>query len=590
MPRPFHNLRLPGVGLPRLLGAAVAVLLVSAVAGVESGAGSAAMGTSSGLRTISYHGYQVRVPSQWRVVDLASARHACVRFDRPAVYLGQVGDQRACPSHLIGGAPGLLVQPLNARSAAQVTPSTAVVARRGAIRSGRLPGTGPVSIALEGAGVLVTAVYGERSAHVAERVLASGRVLASARPVTLKSLPGSAKAAAAGANAPGNYHGPGFDACTAPSQGAMNAWHASSAYRAVGVYIGGVSRGCAQPNLTAAWVSQQVKRRWHLIPTYVGRQAPCSGYYNRMSYDPRTARAQGRAEAVDAVAKARALAMAAPSTVYSDVEGYNNTNASCVAAVLSYVSGWTQGLHAHGYQAGVYSSGSSGMHDLSASYGSSAYDRPDDIWIAWWNDLADVDGGSYVAKSQWRSHQRIHQYVGAVNESYGGYSIQIDRDYLDVGGAATHRLEGCPTNLDFAAYPVLRLGDRGDRVRAVQCQLARRGFDLARATGIVGKRSAAAISAFNTSRGLPARGTVFRRTWTALLSSGTTPALAQGATGRAVTRLQRSLTASLKRTVVITGTFGRSTRSAVLDYQTAHHLVADGVVGTRTWRALQAGH
>jgi hypothetical protein len=51
---------------------------------------------------------------------------------------------------------------------------------------------------------------------------------------------------------PGAYVGYGFDACTAPSSAAMNAW-LQSPYRAVGIYFGGNNRACTQPNLTAAW-------------------------------------------------------------------------------------------------------------------------------------------------------------------------------------------------------------------------------------------------------------------------------------------------------------------------------------------------
>src|SRR3954452_585521 len=49
---------------------------------------------------------------------------------------------------------------------------------------------------------------------------------------------------------PATFTGYGFDACTAPSTSVMQAWKASP-YRAVGIYIGGVGRGCKQqPNLT----------------------------------------------------------------------------------------------------------------------------------------------------------------------------------------------------------------------------------------------------------------------------------------------------------------------------------------------------
>nr|MBA2558660.1 peptidoglycan-binding protein [Propionibacteriales bacterium] len=173
---------------------------------------------------------------------------------------------------------------------------------------------------------------------------------------------------------------------------------------------------------------------------------------------------------------------------------------------------------------------------------------------------------------------------------YGGYTINIDRDFLDVS-STVRRPQGCPTTLNFATYPVLRAGTRGPEVMGAQCLLARRGFDPGRATGTVRWRTAAAIKAFNASRGLRDRAVVGRRTWTALLSSGTRPSLQRGSVGRAVSRLQRGLSASLERTVVVTGdkTFDRRTRRAVVVYQRAHGLTVDGVAGKRTWRALQAG-
>jgi Rv2525c-like, glycoside hydrolase-like domain/Putative peptidoglycan binding domain len=449
----------------------------------------------------------------------------------------------------------------------------------------QLPSQGPVRIAIPSAGVLVTAVYAGRSAGPVKTSLAGARVLATARQAAPRLSTVAPAAPMSGVRTPGSYQGRGFDACTAPSQSAMNAWRAS-AYRAVGVYIGGINRGCGQPNLTAAWVSQQVSSGWHLIPTYVGLQAPCTRFSNRMSYDPGSARAQGRAEAHDAVAQAHSLGITRPSTVYSDVEGYNNTSSSCVTAVMNYVSGWTHVLHANGYKAGVYSSGSSGISDMSVRYTSSTFVRPDHIWLAWWNDRADVYGGSYVAATQWSNHQRIHQYAGNVSESYGGYRINIDRDYLDVGSVVA-KGRSCPTNLNFSGYHKLRPGARSPQVLAAQCLLSKRGFDPGAATGTVGSATAAAINAFKASVGLASNSVLSRRGWTALLSAGHTPVLQAGSTGRGVRKLQRSLTAALRSTVPVTGTLGSTTRRAVIAYKTAHGLSADAIVGVRTWRTLQ---
>jgi len=59
----------------------------------------------------------------------------------------------------------------------------------------------------------------------------------------------------------GVFTGYGFDACTAPSIGALDAWTASP-YRAVGIYIGGVNRACRDGNLSASWVATSLSMGW----------------------------------------------------------------------------------------------------------------------------------------------------------------------------------------------------------------------------------------------------------------------------------------------------------------------------------------
>ncbi|CAM5288150.1 hypothetical protein SCYAM73S_02686 [Streptomyces cyaneofuscatus] len=95
--------------------------------------------------------------------------------------------------------------------------------------------------------------------------------------------------------------------------------------------------------------------------------------------------------------------------------------------------------------------------------------------------------------------------------------------------------------------------------------------------------------AFQRARSLTADGAVGPKTWTALLSAGTTPALARGSSGDAVKRLQRSLTAALGTTVGADGSFGPTTETAVRTYQSSRGLSVDGKVGPATWGALQAG-
>ncbi|WP_117208514.1 glycoside hydrolase domain-containing protein [Allorhizocola rhizosphaerae] len=230
---------------------------------------------------------------------------------------------------------------------------------------------------------------------------------------------------------PGTFVGRGFDTCTAPSQSAMNAWRNSSPYRAIGIYISGASRSCSQPNLTATWVANQVNNGWRLIPIELDKQAPCGTRQPKMSSNPTTARSEGAARATSAVNAARALGIPAGSTLYNDIEHYPS-NASCKAAVMSYLSGWTLRLHELGYLSGMYSSGSSGITDVCSEYHNPAYTRLDHLWIAWWNGVADTDAGQYCPDEYYANHQRLHQYAGEVYETWGGVRLHIDRNYLDV--------------------------------------------------------------------------------------------------------------------------------------------------------------
>jgi hypothetical protein len=260
----------------------------------------------------------------------------------------------------------------------------------------------------------------------------------------------------AGSSAGGSvFTGLGFDACTAPSSRSMAAWRASSPYEAIGVYIGGLNRGCSQPNLTASWVSAQTAAGWHLIPTYVGLQSPTSSCSSCAKLSASQATAQGAAEASDAVAQAASLGIGPGSPIYNDMESYTQTT-SASAATLAYLEAWTEKLHSLGYVSGVYSSSASGIEDIAGQIGS-GYNLPDQLWFANWNGQANA-ADPYVPASAWAQHQRIHQYRGGHDESYGGVTINIDNNYVDgatVGTAAPIAANEDPVGyLDFAGSPV----------------------------------------------------------------------------------------------------------------------------------------
>jgi hypothetical protein len=234
----------------------------------------------------------------------------------------------------------------------------------------------------------------------------------------------------------GIFTGYGFEACTAPSTAALSAW-AASPYDAVGIYLGGINRGCADGNLSATWVTSTLAMGWSLLPLYVGLQAPCVGQtrLQRISSNVATAANQGRAAADDAVSKADSFGLPAGSPLYFDMEGYKGNDSACTKSVQSFVTAWTTELHALGYISGVYGSAASTIRDV-AALGNA---KPDAAWIANWNGVEGVFGDPYVSDTLWPNHQRVHQYKGGHKETYAGVTINIDSDYVDgpvVGGSA----------------------------------------------------------------------------------------------------------------------------------------------------------
>ena len=133
---------------------------------------------------------------------------------------------------------------------------------------------------------------------------------------------------------------------------------------------------------------------------------------------------------MDAAADMQSLGIPAGSPVYLDMEHYHRTSTN-TGAVLAFVSGWTAQLHRSGYVAGVYGTAASTIADLASRWGT-GYPEPDDIWFAEWNGQPTA-ASDYIPASAWPDQQRVHQYSGARDETYGDAPLNVDDDY--VGGA-----------------------------------------------------------------------------------------------------------------------------------------------------------
>lgn len=238
--------------------------------------------------------------------------------------------------------------------------------------------------------------------------------------------PGAYPAASSATRVQGRF----FDTCTAPSLSALGAWRGTSPYIGVNIYFGGRNRGCAQPNLTAAWVRSSAAAGWALVPTYFGDQPFCVFGSKPFRYAASAAAARGSADGADAVTRARALGLLPGSALYADVEHYDRSVTSCTAAVRTYVSEWTRALHRNGYLAGVYVHQDSGLRDLAGSYSSTALARPDAVWMARWDNVATVTGWPTAPNTSWSEWQRAKQYAGDHVETWGGVSLNIDSDII----------------------------------------------------------------------------------------------------------------------------------------------------------------
>jgi hypothetical protein len=220
----------------------------------------------------------------------------------------------------------------------------------------------------------------------------------------------------------------GFDTCAAPSLPTMKAWRAK--YAATAIYIGGQMMGCGQNNLSASWVQQAKATGWSLLPTFVGLQAPCDAFPGKIN--AKQAASQGTAAANQAVAAARSYGIGQGSPIYYDMEGYNRLNAGCHTAVLTFLDAWTRQLAAVGYVSGVYSSADSAIKDLQTTTTIAGHPlaEPKAVWIALWDNAADLDGTPYVSSALWPSSGRSKQYQGNKTVKVGGISLQIDADMV----------------------------------------------------------------------------------------------------------------------------------------------------------------
>ncbi|MEB3209951.1 MAG: peptidoglycan-binding protein [Leptolyngbyaceae bacterium] len=217
------------------------------------------------------------------------------------------------------------------------------------------------------------------------------------------------------------------------------------------------------------------------------------------------------------------------------------------------------------------------------------------------------DSGNAVSALQ-RRLAELGFYNGPISGFFGELTESAVRDFQAsrgltadgvVGASTTEALRSAPSStLSTVSRSAggLTIGSTGSEVRQVQTRLTELGFYSGPVTGFYGELTESAVRNFQSSNGLTVDGVVGPATLSAIQQgrqSSTSSApdpndgiLEQGETGPAVADLQRRLSSLNYYNGPIDGDFGRLTADAVLRFQRAQGLVADGVVGPATLAAI----
>jgi len=131
-------------------------------------------------------------------------------------------------------------------------------------------------------------------------------------------------------------------------------------------------------------------------------------------------------------------------------------------------------------------------------------------------------------------------------------------------------------------WPTTGPGSKGERVFAIQFLLNQQINAKLATDGIYGAKTTAAVKAFQKKAKLPVDGVVGSMTYPKLIVT-----VKRGSKGPAVSAVQHNLHFAYGfKSLMVSGTFGGGTLSAVKSFQKRFKLTQDGIVGANTWNAL----
>ena len=193
----------------------------------------------------------------------------------------------------------------------------------------------------------------------------------------------------------------------------------------------------------------------------------------------------------------------------------------------------------------------------------------------------------------------IGLYTGEITGSIGSKTDAAIRSFQKKYGLTVDGIPGTQTiskltsvYLQSGASTASGVNLSVETVRSAQTMLKALGYYYGDITGNIGTKTETAIRSFQSKYGLTVDGIPGTQTMAKLseLYSGTSTlsgsSLQLGATGSAVSALQENLSALGYYNGDVTGHYGTLTKAAVLAFQKAKGLTADGIAGTRTLLAI----
>jgi Domain of unknown function (DUF1906) len=229
----------------------------------------------------------------------------------------------------------------------------------------------------------------------------------------------------------------GFDTCNArnsdgngpPTVSDMQTWWTNSPFFYIGIYLPGAQTiAVACPSygvrLSATWVTKVHNQGWAFLPIWDGLQDPCSGSSHTFSKDGLTANNQGHTAASDAESKMKNLGFGKGAVIYDDLEPYDTTISTCVNAAHQFIKGWDQQLSSDGWASGAY--GSAVGSDMDGLWNLTF--NPHEGWLAAWDGNNTVWNIANFPNADWVQDQRLHQWKGGHDATFGGITINIDSD------------------------------------------------------------------------------------------------------------------------------------------------------------------